>query len=826
MRKCVDIIFSISAVIAGLVVSAQGDYYSQILEKSAENTINWCCIGEEELKKCEAFSKSVLASNRTFGGDFLFVGCVSATSKEECMYLIEEEKATLTTLDAGEVFVGGRYFSTVPILRHIYTDQHKYYYSVAVIKKGGLPDVSSLYGLRGKKACFTEVGTLAGWVLPINMLMKRGGLQIADCNNHVKNAIQYFGPSCAVNSLADKYNPIGDNSDKLCQLCIGKVPGGKCTRADPYAGFNGAFRCLLEAGEIAFLKHTTVSEMISDKAEFPSVNQEDFELLCEDGSRRPVADYENCNWGRVQSAAIVASSAKSAKTRRIYQRFLQRAVQIFGPTETRINSTRPAKDPYETPNRGFNDFYGNNQNQNKDVYNRDRDRDRSFDNFDGYSSTEQSLVEYETFNMFESAPRYGRKRNLLFEDYTSFLEALPENAQTFSSFLGESLEYIYAIRDCPVRTMTLCVTSDAEMEKCHKMRVALRAQLLKPEMSCYKGHSHIHCMQAIRNGDADVTLLDAGDVYTAGLNYNLIPIMAEIYNLNGPEYYVVAVSKEEDPDTEITYLKGKNMCSGGTNTAAGWVIPLAYIISNGWMRNYGCYSMRAAAEYFSKACVPGALSSEYNTEMPYENMCHLCHGRSYSYCRRDASEDYYGHTGAFRCLVEGGGHVAFVKHTTVLENTDGKRKEWWARNTLNEDFQLLCPDGTRAPLSRYPTCNLGKAKSNAIVTRGGEAYNGTQQNAYINLFTYAQQFYGRKQLDDFNFAMFVSEPPYADLIFQDATTQLQVIPNWQRWYSDYLGGDFLRAKRIVDCYAGVSAATGSLALVLSSLVLSVLVSTK
>ncbi|KAJ8941072.1 hypothetical protein NQ318_003253 [Aromia moschata] len=73
-------------------------------------------------------------------------------------------------------------------------------------------------------------------------------------------------------------------------------------------------------------------------------------------------------------------------------------------------------------------------------------------------------------------------------------------------------------------------------------------------------------------------------------------------------------------------------------------------------------------------------------------MCDLCHGSSFRYCRRDASEDYYGHTGAFRCLVEGGGQVAFVKHTTVTENTGGKKREWWARDNLNDDFELLCPD--------------------------------------------------------------------------------------------------------------------------------------
>lgn len=93
-------------------------------------------------------------------------------------------------------------------------------------------------------------------------LQKAGGMEIIDCNNLVKNAINYFDKSCAVNSLLNRNNPIGDNSDKLCSLCASKIAGQKCTSNDPYAGYEGAFRCLVESGDIAFLKHMTVEEMI------------------------------------------------------------------------------------------------------------------------------------------------------------------------------------------------------------------------------------------------------------------------------------------------------------------------------------------------------------------------------------------------------------------------------------------------------------------------------------------------------------------------------------------------------------------------------------
>ena len=67
-------------------------------------------------------------------------------------------------------------------------------------------------------------------------------------------------------------------------------------------------------------------------------------------------------------------------------------------------------------------------------------------------------------------------------------------------------------------------------------------------------------MRAIRHGEADVVVLDAGDVYRAGWLFGLIPIMAEVYNLDGPYYYAVAVTKQRDNSSELIYLKTKNTC--------------------------------------------------------------------------------------------------------------------------------------------------------------------------------------------------------------------------------------------------------------------------
>ena len=53
---------------------------------------------------------------------------------------------------------------------------------------------------------------------------------------------------------------------------------------------------------------------------------------------------------------------------------------------------------------------------------------------------------------------------------------------------------------------------------------------------------------------------------------------------------------------------------------------------------------------------------------------------------------------------------------TPRDNTDGRNTDFWARNRRSDDYELLCKNGRRAPLSSWKKCNLAKV-SFPLVTR-------------------------------------------------------------------------------------------------------------
>lgn len=82
---------------------------------------------------------------------------------------------------------------------------------------------------------------------------------------------------------------------------------------------------------------------------------------------------------------------------------------------------------------------------------------------------------------------------------------------------------------CPSDAIRWCVISEAEKLKCESMLLAFKAKDLKPGLDCLYGYNTTTCMEMIRQGDADLINLDAGDVYVAGryvVNYSRVAVVA------------------------------------------------------------------------------------------------------------------------------------------------------------------------------------------------------------------------------------------------------------------------------------------------------------
>lgn len=192
----------------------------------------------------------------------------------------------------------------------------------------------------------------------------------------------------------------------------------------------------------------------------------------------------------VPSHAVVTSSARSSEERKNYQLFLTRAVQLYSskPVANYTGNDRRYDGVNRFDTKSEDKYYDQkstqNQNQESFGYNNQFGSNigRGFNNFDlatndnGFTTERSTLDQngtklFEKFDLFESE-RYGGRLNLMFQDAARNLVAIKEEDQSFAGYLGPSLAQILEVRHCPVNRMTMCVTSDAELEKCVKMRVS------------------------------------------------------------------------------------------------------------------------------------------------------------------------------------------------------------------------------------------------------------------------------------------------------------------------------------------------------------------
>nr|ADZ05535.1 transferrin precursor [Mauremys mutica] len=493
-----------------------------LADPPAQSSVRWCTISDAEQKKCVEL-KTKMSSTPS-------LECVKKLTYSDCIKAIGANEADAISLDGGHIFEAHLApYNLKPVVAEVHgtgKDAATSYYAVAVVKKG---TGFTIRELKGKKSCHTGLDRSAGWVIPIGTLLYHQILSWDRATPITHAVAQFFSASCVPGAPANEPN--------LCRLCLG-AGAQKCSRTGPYSGYSGAFQCLKDgAGDVAFVKHTTVLE--ND----PS-GKDEYELLCEDGSRKPVDKYHECHWAKVAAHAVVARSV-DGRADEIWS-FLSQAEAKYG------KNTKESFKLFSSP-------YG------------------------------KDLLFKDSASTFIRVPRLMDSQFYLGYQYWAAIQSLRPVA---------SLE----TPEAPLKKVKWCTISKDEKAKCDEWSAVSGGSL-----DCAVAETTEDCIAKIMKGDADAISLDGGHVYTAG-TCGLVPVMGEYYGDDikrcknegapGETYYAVAVVKKSNPGITWKTLRDRKSCHTAVGRTAGWNVPMGLIHNETGSCNFD--------KFFSKSCAPGS----------------------------------------------------------------------------------------------------------------------------------------------------------------------------------------------------------------------------
>ena len=210
------------------------------------------------------------------------------------------------------------------------------------------------------------------------------------------------------------------------------------------------------------------------------------------------------------------------------------------------------------------------------------------------------------------------------------------------------------------------------------------AKELDMDVKLYPITSEGSIIEALRFGNAHIAFMDGAAAWVGWQQYGLEALAAD-QKSDGRTFYnahaVVLKDSEmanaylDDDETTDPFalLEGKTSCHTGWLKSAGMLLPMGFLIGNGYADVVGDVD---------------DIESLRNTV--------------YNFFNEDASipesgTTYYSYSGAVRCLSEGVGDVAFAKDSTVAGycgNENASDNEEWC---LPEEDYILLPSYGSAP---------------------------------------------------------------------------------------------------------------------------------
>eukprot|EP00210_Caulerpa_lentillifera_P001840 g1769.t1 len=580
--------------------------------------------------------------------------CVQFDTIEQCLEAIEDGAADWRTVSGFDAYVGfARYNLTSVIAENGTLGNGLDYYSVALVRKDFCNENTTLADLQGTRSCHTGYRKNAGWDIPVGALLSGSIMEpiAADpaVENDAESVANFFNGSCAPHGEVLSPVSLGNTEySPICSICI-----DNCTTSSSYAGYGGAYTCLVNnSGDVAFVKHTTVTDHGTEDT------LEDFRLVCPNKPGcAPVDEYEDCHLGIIPTRSVVVSQSNPDKdelTNKLFRMFM---------TEAFINIV-----------------FTESSNPNDYIFHSD--------------------------------------------------DTVIELKNGTEAFLGENLELfekLEALDSEDSATVRVCIpypASESDIENCSGLFRSARIPNLAFE--CIKGGSPDSCMQKMNNGKAHLTSLSFEDTFRAQSLYGLVPLIAEVggEGINGSYYSVAVVNKDFcNENTTLDDLEDTRSCHGGYRQTAGWSIPVGTLISqveafDSRRRDNSIEDdAELVANFFSEVCAPQEIGYGPRTTADgkgalYDELCYACKGNCLP------NDQYFDSIGAFRCLMEDSGDVAFVKHTTVLDYAaDGNADEVfraWA-NKPKDEFRLLCRSGGCQPVEEFEDCHLALVPGHALV---------------------------------------------------------------------------------------------------------------